>query len=96
MNRTVSSLYNINKWHYFINDYNIYHYNNAKLSWMNVINTHIINDDIENDYLSQMAYMHSRSYLIGLNIKEMENVYNEEDEFLNNMSLIHSRCAKHA
>lgn len=96
MNRTILNISNINKWHNFINDYNINHYNNTKLSWMNIINTSVINDDIENNYLSQMAYMHSRCYLIGTNINELENINNEEDEFLNNMSLIHSRCAKHA
>jgi hypothetical protein len=96
MNRTIFGLSNINKWHNFVKDYNIHHYNLSKLSWMNIINNEHINDDIENNYLSQMAYMHSRCYLSGQNINEIENSYNEEDEFLNNMSLIHSRCAKHA
>jgi hypothetical protein len=96
MNRTILSVSNINKWHNFVKDYNINHYNISKLPWMNIINNDNNNDEIENNYLSQMSYMHSRCYLIGSNMNEMENSYNEEDDFLNNMAFIHSRCAKHS
>jgi hypothetical protein len=95
MNRTLFNVSNINKWNHFLNDYNIIRIN-PNLRWMNVINTDIINDEIENNYLSQMAFMHSRSYLIGYNINQMEEYANEEDEYLDDMSVIHSRCEKHA
>ena len=98
MNRLVKNVIYINKWHHFYNDYNITINNNKNLNWMKIIETNntYIDDTSENDYLSQMAYMHSHSYLIGLGVKDIECSYDEEDNYLSNMSLLHSRCAKHS
>jgi hypothetical protein len=102
MNKSYNILNHINKWPLFYTDYNLRQYENiiktrSTLSWMNIIEPNkLLNDDLENNYLSQMAYMHSRSYLIGTTINEYEQLYNEEDDFLNNMSFSHSRCEKHS
>jgi hypothetical protein len=100
MNRTLIIPTYINKWTMFYKDYQLNRYDNiikttSTLSWMRIIDTPpTLNDELENNYLTQMAFMHSRCYLIGS--LDYENIVNEEDEFLHNMSLIHSRCEKHS
>jgi|694.fasta_scaffold43111_7 hypothetical protein len=100
MNKTLIIPSYINRWPLFYKDYNLNQYNSiirttSTLNWMNNIeSSKNINDELENIYLSQMAFMHSRSYLIGS--LDYENIQNEEDDFLNNMSIIHSRCEKHS
>jgi hypothetical protein len=80
-------------WNKFYIQYSINNYkrlvNNNKFSWLKLNKIKSSSID-ENNYLSQMAYLHSYNY-DKLESDYDKNIYNNEDDFLYKMSIIHSR-----
>jgi|LakMenEpi03Aug12_release.lakeMendotaPanAssembly.Ray.scaffolds.fasta_scaffold1979856_2 hypothetical protein len=80
-------------WNKFYIQYSINNYkkllNNNKFSWLKLNKIKSSSID-ENNYLSQMAYLHSYNY-DKLELDYDKNIYNNEDEFLYKMSIIHSK-----